>query len=39
MTIEIPEKSKNTGTAKMTKCLFAKTFREKEVLPQGTVVT
>ena len=30
MTIEIPEKSKNKGTVKMTECLFAKTFREND---------
>ena len=30
MTIEIPEKSPNKGTVKMTECLFAKTFREND---------
>ena len=30
MTIEIPEKSPNKGTVKITECLFAKTFREND---------
>ena len=35
MTIEIPEKSKNKGTVKMTECLFAKTFRENDASDIG----
>ena len=35
MTIEIPEKSKKTGTVKMTECLFAKTFRENNAADIG----
>ena len=30
MIIEIPDKSKNNGTVKITECLFAKTFREND---------
>ena len=30
MTIEIPDKSRNKGTVKITECLFAKTFREND---------
>ena len=30
MTIEIPKKSTNSGTVKMTECLFAKTFTEND---------
>ena len=30
MTIEVLDKSKNTGVIKMTECLFAKTFREND---------
>ena len=30
MTIEIPKKTRNKATVKMTECLFAKTFREHD---------